>query len=104
MRWGNIQEGRPRFREGGPSAPFMPVRRHKRILRISRLSVCASSGFARWPFMPASLALTMSSEKASAVIATIGTVRASARSIRRICRVASYPFIVGICTSIRIRS
>ena len=54
--------------------------------------------------MPASLAVRMSSTKALAVIATIQTFSASALGRVRICMVASYPFMTGIWTSMKIRS
>lgn len=54
--------------------------------------------------MPASIVRFCSSAKASAVIATMGTVFASARDSARMALVASMPFITGILTSIKIAS
>ncbi len=46
----------------------------------------------------------MSSTKAFAVMATIQISLASCLGMARICRVASYPSMTGICTSIKIKS
>ena len=54
--------------------------------------------------MPASIVCFCSSAKASAVIAMMGTVFASARDSARMALVASMPFITGILTSIKIAS
>ena len=54
--------------------------------------------------MPAFNASLTSSANAFAVIAMIGIVTASFRGSARIAFVASYPFITGICTSIKITS
>lgn len=54
--------------------------------------------------MPASIVRFCSSAKASAVIAMMGTVFASARDSARMALVASMPFITGILTSIKIAS
>ena len=59
-------------------------------------------GLAIWASIPASIASLTSSAKALAVIAMIGISFESSRSRRRIALAASYPFITGICTSIRI--
>ena len=69
---------------------------------------CSSSGrsrgLERCSFTPASPLRWMSSEKALAVMAMMGTVLASGRSMARMRRVASRPSISGIITSIRITS
>ena len=61
-------------------------------------------GLATWAFMPQARAWRSSSAKALAVMAMMGMVPASGRSIARIARAASWPFITGICTSMKIMS
>ena len=58
-------------------------------LFISRTSVAKFKGLAKWLFIPAFFASMISSAKASAVIATIGTVLASDLAEARIFCVAS---------------
>ena len=58
-------------------------------LFISRTSVAKFKGLAKWLFIPAFFASMISSAKASAVIATIGTVLASVLAEARIFCVAS---------------
>ncbi len=59
-----------------------------------------STGFAIWSFMPDASASATFSAKASAVMAMMGIVPACGWDEPRIARVASCPFITGICTSI----
>lgn len=60
-----------------------------KYLLISQARVSKSRGFAICPFMPADTAFSISSTKASAVIAIIGTVFESSRGRARIARAAS---------------
>lgn len=64
--------------------PFFYVRMRESV-SISRP---ASMGLAMWAFMPARMAFYLSSSKALAVIATMGTLGASLGSVR-IWRVAA---------------
>ena len=68
---------------------LLPVNKYplyffKRYFPISLFSVLSSSGFARCPSISATFAAAISSAKASAVIARIGTSRASSRPSARI--------------------
>lgn len=57
-----------------------------------------------WAFVPASRQACLSGLNALAVMAMMGMVRPSGFLPRRISRVASRPFIAGICTSMRMAS
>ena len=68
-------------------------------------NICSgSSGFAMWPFMPASRHSRTSSSKALAVMAIMGVVLASGRSSARMALVAESPSMTGILMSIRTAS
>lgn len=77
---------------------------YRRCSFSTRIISLKSIGFPICPSIPASRHLSISSRKTLAVAAIIGIVSAFARPLPRISRVASYPSISGICTSIRIRS
>lgn len=58
---------------------------------------CATSnGFEIWLFIPLCVLMRLSSSRALALSAMIGIAFASAQSMARMARVASYPFITGI--------
>ena len=63
-----------------------------------------SRGLAICPFMPASLASFKSFLNTLAVMAIIGRFALTGSSRLLMALVASYPFMTGICTSIRIKS
>ena len=71
---------------------------------IVRISLAISSGLVMCASMPASRLFCMSSAKALAVIAAIGRIAVSDLPIWRICRVASWPSMTGIITSMSTRS
>ena len=63
---------------------------------ISSKTISISSGFTRYPVIPASMAAILSSSKALAVMARIGIRPASGRSSPRMARVAPRPSMTGI--------
>lgn len=76
----------------------------QRYFFSKRVSSVTSIGFAVCAFIPHARQRCMSSEKASALIAIIGTDIESKRSSCLIASAASYPVIFGILISIRIAS